>query len=1053
MKKFICLLISILAFWNSSGQNAQKDFLLEGTVMDQSGEPVTGALVYSEMSMKGNTSDENGNFKLNTYIGDRIIVSLLGYANHTITITERTGKNITVTMIPDIEQLEETVVIGYGTINRKELTSSVATVKAEALNEVVGTTVSNALKGKVTGLRIYSTSGAPGTQASITIRGGSSINKSNEALILIDGVPGALSNVNPQDIASVEVLKDAASTAIYGSRASNGIILITTKEGSNNKLTVNANVSYGYQNASKRIDRINAEQYLSIVRPALARSPYSSLLRQAHPAGTGNTSSSSFSTRYLKHGESLQHGWRWMWDPVSPQKVLIFEDNNIEDELFEGGSIINAYISLNGGNERNKYMVSAGYVGDNGYTPSRSWDNITFRANNTYSITKKLKLISNLSAYKTMSVPYASESAIFSKGIHLAPTIRSVMENGSEAPGWDQSYQNPSYLINNIVNKRNDWGFRGILGLEYEIIEGLKAKLSGSYNTAVMHREYFEKLNIYNDLRNANYYGSIDQTSQIDFTLNYDKTIRQDHKIQAVAGVSSIYYNLYDYNALAYGGSRDDIITLNGSSEYTSATSSRERERLNSFFARLTYGYKGRYLITASVRGDGSSRFARGNRWGYFPGVSAGYIISEEPFMKKAEWLSLLKIRASYGMTGNNSVGRFDYQGVWGPSTAYGGNSTYLPSAIPNYTLSWETSSQIDIGFDISFLKNRINLVFDYYNKTTRNLLFNDKLPNTSGFGTVDKNIGKVRFWGYEVQLDANLISHKNFSWDFGANVSYNMNKVLKLPDNGNWKNRMNGLQFSDDYYAGVGGIAEGERMYGVVGYKVSHILDNAEQAANAMYDERAAGYDPISGTFEQGRKIPGDYEWIDKNEDGQITTKDQWVLGYLVPTTTGGFNTNFRIYNFEVYANFDYALGHVIYDRQISLVNSGMNNGSLTPTVDVLEYWQKEGDAAHTQYARFDVEDGSNQGQWNHYRTSDANVYKGDYLAFREFKVAYNFSHKLLNKARIQKCQIYLSGQNLYCWSQYPGYMTEYSSSNRNLNDGNYPQPRIFTLGLNITF
>ena len=171
------------------------------------------------------------------------------------------------------------------------------------------------------------------------------------------------------------------------------------------------------------------------------------------------------------------------------------------------------------------------------------------------------------------------------------------------------------------------------------------------------------------------------------------------------------------------------------------------------------------------------------------------------------------------------------------------------------------------------------------------------------------------------------------------------------------------------------------------------------------------------------------------------------------MPTTTGGFNTNFRIYNFEVYANFDYALGHVIYDRQISLVNSGMNNGSLTPTVDVLEYWQKEGDAAHTKYARFDVEDGSNQGQWNHYRTSDANVYKGDYLAFREFKVAYNFSHKLLNKARIQKCQIYLSGQNLYCWSQYPGYMTEYSSSNRNLNDGNYPQPRIFTLGLNITF
>ncbi len=1051
MKKILIFISLLFAAIAASGQNPEDEYVLHGKVMDQNGEPLTGVLVFSENSFKGGVSDENGNFSMDTWKGDRVSATILGFVTQTFEIAGQ--DNVVIRMEQDIEQLEETVVIGYGTINRKELTSSVSTVKAESLNKVVGTTVSNALKGKVTGLRIYSTSGAPGTQASITIRGGSSINKSNEALILIDGVPGSLSNVNPQDIASVEVLKDAASTAIYGSRASNGIIMITTKEGSNQKLTVNANVSYGYQNASKRIDRLNAEEYLSVVRPALARSQYASLLTQAHPAGTGNTETSAFSTRYLRHGETLADGWRWMWDPISPRKVLIFEDNDIEDELFEGGSIINAYLSLNGGNDRNKYMISAGYVGDTGYTPERSWDNITFRANNTYSITRKLKLISNISAYRTMSVPYANEAAIFSRGVHLSPAIRGVMADGTDSPGWDQNYQNPVYLINNIVNKRNDYGFRGILGLEYEIIDGLKAKVSGSYNAAVMHREYFEKANVYNNLRNANYYGSIDQTSQIDITLNYDKTFRKDHKISAVAGVSSLYYNIYDYNAQAHGGSKDDIYTLNAASEYDSATSTRERERMNSFFARATYSWKEKYLLTASIRGDGSSRFARGNRWGWFPGISAGYVMTEEPFMQDARWLSLLKIRASYGATGNNSVGRFDYQGLWGSSTAYVGASTWLPSDIPNTALTWETSSQADVGLDISFLENRINLVLDYYDKITSNLLFNDKLPNTSGFGSVDKNIGKVRFWGFEAQIDARLISRKNFSWDFGANVSWNMNKVLKLPDNGNYKNRVGGVQFSDDYYAGVGGIAEGERMYSVVGYKVSHILDTAEEAANAMYDERAGGYDPATGTKEQGRKIAGDYEWVDKSGDGMITPKDQYVLGYLVPTTTGGFNTSFRIYNFEVYANFDYALGHVIYDRQISLVNAGMQDGTLTPTKDVLDYWQKEGDAAGTEYARFDINDGSNDGQWNHYRTSDRNTYKGDYLSFREFKVAYNFSHKLLNKARIQQCQIYLSGQNLYCWSEYPGYMTEYSSSNRNLSDGNYPQPRIFTLGLNITF
>lgn len=1049
--RWLLCTLGIMALTMLQAQNNETRFTLKGTIIDKDSKPVVGATVYSSQTQLGTVTSVGGNFQIETYKGDELSITFLGYKPYKTIVNS--ANPLQIVLESDSQEINEVIVVGYGTLTKKEVTSSISRVTGEDLNKVTGTTVSNALKGKTTGLRVFSTSGAPGTQASITIRGGSSINKSNDALILIDGVPGALSNVNPQDIASIEILKDAASTAIYGSRASNGIVLITTKEGHESKPTVTANISYGFQNASKRIDRLNAAEYLSIMRPALERSPYANLLRQAHPAGTGNTSESSFSTRYAKRGETLAPGWRWMYDPIAPTKVLLFEDNDLEDELFEGGNIINAYVGLNGGTQKNKYLVSLGYVGDDGYTPKRSWDNLTLRVNNSYNITDNLKLTTNLSAYKTWSVPYASESDIFSKGVHLAPTIRDVMSDGTDAPGKDKDYRNPLYLIDNIENQRKDWGFIGKIGLEWEFFKGLTAKLEGSYNAAIMHREYFEKKNFYNDLRPANYYGSNNQTSQLDFTVNYNRTFNDQHKIQAVVGFSSLYYNLYSYNTQAYGGSRDDIITVNGASVYTSATSSRERERMNSFFGRVTYSFKSKYLLTASLRADGSSRFAKGNRWGYFPGISAGYLLSEEDFMKNLSWLSMVKIRASYGMTGNNSVGRFDYQGLWHSSSPYNGAGTYIPTAIPNAALTWESSGQVDAGLDLAFLNNRINVVFDYYNKTTRNLLFSDKLPNTSGFGSVDKNVGKVRFWGYETQIDVNIMTKKNFKWDIAANISYNMNKVLKLPDNGNYKNRMNGMEFADDYYAGIGGIAEGERMYGVIGYKVSHILDNAEAAANAMYDERAAGYDPETGTYEKGRKIAGDYEWVDRDGSNTITSKDQFVLGYLVPTTTGGFNTSIKVYNFEVYANFDYAMGHVIYDRQISLVNAGMGDGYLTPTKDVLKYWTRPGDAAHTQYARFDVEDGSNNGQWNHYRTSDANVYKGDYLAFREFKVSYNIPQSLLNKIKIKAAQIYVSGQNLCCFSQYPGYMTEYSSANRNSSDGNYPQPRIWSMGLNITF
>jgi TonB-linked SusC/RagA family outer membrane protein len=1046
---FFCICFSLSVF---SQQNITD---ISGKVLDKNGLPVISAVVSVKNTTIATTTDQSGKFKLKCNIGSKVTIRSVGYNDQVIVANE--SKEYLIVLEESAYLLDEMIVIGYGTSTKREVASAISQIKGEDMNRVANSSLSTALKGKSTGLRVFNTSGAPGTQASITVRGGSSINKSNEALVLVDGMPSSFSSVNPQDVESVEILKDAASTAIYGARASNGIILITTKSGRAGKITIDGNVSYGFQNASQRIDRLNAQEYLTLMRPALARSPYSNLLAAVHPAGTGNGNTSSFSTRLLNSGEETPAGWLSMADPNDPTRTLVFENNSLQDLVFAGGNIVNAYAGISGGSDRSNFRLSLGYIGDKSYTPNRTWNNLNIRSQYSYKLSDRITLSSNLFMLRTASDPYASEPAIFSTGIHLAPTIRSQMPDGTIPTGKDRGYQNPMYIMDYVVNKRLDLRGSSKLGLEWRLLDELSAKFETFYEASYNHRDYFEKKHAFNNLRPARYYGGLNQVQQHDFSLNYNKTFNSVHKVSGVVGASYLHYNIYSYNAQANGSSRDDLTTLNSSSVYESATSSRERETLNSLFGRLSYNYKMKLLLSASMRADGSSKFAKGNRWGYFPGVSVGYVMSEEDFMKNSlSWVSLFKLRTSYGLTGNNSVGRYSYQGEWKPGDSYLGSVGFTPSTMPNYALTWENTKQFDVGFEFGVFKNRLNFDIDYYQKITDNLLFTDRLPNTSGFGSIEKNIGRVKFWGYEFSLNANIINARDFKWDFGGNISYNLNKVLKLPDNGNEFNRVSGLMYSGigrDTKSGVGGIAEGERLYGIIGYKVSHILDTDQEAAAAMYDQRAGGYDPVTKTFKKGRKIAGDYEWVDRNGDGRITPDDQYVLGYLVPNTTGGFNTRVAYKGFELYLAFDYALGHSIYDRQISLINGGMQNGYLSPSREVLGYWQNPGDAANTKFARFDVEDGNNNGQWNHYRTSEMNVYKGDYLSFREMRFAYSFPTALLRNVKISNLQLYLSGQNLYTFTAYQGYITEYSGSGRNLGDGNFPLARIWSVGLSTKF
>lgn len=1046
MKRMLCLFVMSLFLCTV---NAADNDNIKGIVIDDAGVPLIGASITIKDIPGGSITDLEGNFDVKARYGDILVVSYLGYNTKEVKVTDA---QLTIVMSESHNVLDELVVIGYGTTTKRDLTSAISQVKSDDLNRVVSSNISSALKGKTTGLRVHSASGAPGRQAEITIRGGSSVQKSNSALVIVDGIPSSLANVSPEDVESIEILKDAASTAIYGSRASNGIVLVTTKSGKKGKPTVTARVSYGYQNAARKLNRVSTEQYLQLTRTAISRSPFINMLDAAHPAGGGNTASSVWSTRYLNEGETVPRGWKSMADPVRRGKTLVYQDNDLQDDFLDGGSIINAYASVAGGTEGMKYMTSFSYIKDMGFVPSSNWDNLTARANFTIDLSPTVRLHTNMSATRSYADRINNETDIFARGIHLAPTIRDKMQDGSIPGGKDTSIRNPFFITKNVVYNNLTFNFSGKVGLEWDIIEGLTARADVTYSPYYTHREFFEKKNVYNEGRDAQYFGDINQTTQFEGTLNYERQLSEKHKISALVGGAMLSYNIYPYSAKAKGGSRDDIITLNASTEYLGASSSREKERLNSFFGRMSYGFDNRWNTTLSFRGDGSSVLS--SKWKFFPGVSTGYVLSEEEFIKNISWLDLTKVRVSYGLTGNNNVlGRYAYQGLWSLNSSYNGEAVGTPSSIANKDLKWETTTQFDAGVDFAFFRNRLNVNADYYRKVTKDLLFNVPLPNTSGFGSIEQNYGTVLFWGLETSVSAVVINTKDLGLEVGANISYNMNKIKKLPNNGQYKNRIGGASFPDEPEASVGGLAEGDRMYGVVGWKVSHILDSDEAAANAYYDERAAGWDPVSKTYVKGRKIAGDYEWLDKNGDGKITEKDQYVLGHLVPTTTGGFNFNLRFKDFELYTLWDYALGHVIYDRQISYLMGLNDDGFLIPTKEALDTWRQPGDANKVRYARIDISDGAATGQWNHMRTSNMNVYKGDYLSLREVKIGYNIPKQLLSRLKLKTMNVYVAGQNLYYFTKYPGYVTEYSGSGRNSSDSNYPMPRIFSIGAQVTF
>lgn len=1060
---FECIAILLLSipFFTTTPAYAQKQTdrqTVSGRVLDQDGTPIPGVAVFVKGTNSGVTTSSDGTYSITANADDELVFSSLGYSEKTIAVGS--GGIVNVTLESEAIGLDETIVIGYGTQSRRTITSAVAKVSGDVMKNNPVTTVGDALKGRIAGARVYTDNFTPGTDATITIRGGSSINGSNAPLVLVDGIERPMGGLNPSDIESIEVLKDAASTAIYGSRASNGIILITTKSGSQStKPAITFESTVGLQGPETLYPLMNSEDYLTYVRPAANNKKFApNLALDGKSCSSVNSPSSIYSSRYLNDGETIPAGYKSMADPLDPTKTLIFEDNDWQRVFYRTTVYQNYYLNVTGGNQSNSYLASVGYTDDDGVALGTGFKRLATKLNLKTDITDRLHFRGNVDFSYTQDQRISDYRNNIARSLYSAPTMKLYFEDGTPTWGINETATSPLYYfyIHNRHNNTTRISLYG--GLTYDITKYLKADVQLSYFIHNNQNGDFENANHYSEARATSENYSEYKNRKLEAFLNYKRTV-SNHSFDIIGGYSYLYTNNFSFGAASEGGSTDKIRTLTAGPTKTKAVSDLSDECLIGYFGRLNYDYAKKYLFSVSFRADGSSRFTKGHQWGYFPAASVGWIVSEEPFLQGSRGLSFLKLRASYGMTGNNAIGLYDALGAYATSKYYG-QAAMVPSAMPNDDLTWETTTQTDLGLELGLFSNRVMINYDYFRKITDNLLFSVTLPNTSGFSSVMSNTGKVLFHGFDLEVSTKNINRKNFKWDSKFTWSFVKNMVLELPDNGMDKNRIGGIMVGDG--SSFGGIAEGEPMFGFYGYVVDHILQNAEEAANARYDTGSKGLDPETGKNNTGKKYAGDYEW--KNREGsstrkvggvdveQINEEDQFLLGYLVPHSTGGFGNTFTIGNFMMNLYLDWALGHSIMNMNEGYTFTNHMTCDTAINEKVKTCWTGEGDT-NAKYARFCTTDPQQSGNFN--RVSDVFTYRGDYLCIREVSLGYNLPKSVLQHLRMQSASIVLSGNNLHYFTAVPGVSPEVGSGDNfdHSYGGAYPPMRKVSVGVKVTF
>lgn len=1024
------------------------DVDISGKITDENGQGLPGATVVVKETSNGVTADLDGNYKLSVPEDAVLVISFVGYITQEVDIAGRSSVDLQMEL--DAAQLDEVVVVGYGTVRKRDMTSAISQVSSGDIDKRVATRLDDALQGKMAGVLIQQTSGVPGAAPVIRIRGTNSITEGNQPLFVIDGMPVEdaviIANLNMNDVASVEVLKDAASAAIYGSRGSNGVVIITTKKGRSGAAQITYSTYYGVQQAEKTLDLLTGPEYAEY---AIERREW---LVSQDP-------SLDLSTPNADRPRKLRIDPNWASGNV--------ETFDPQDEIFRSAPIQSHNLSISGGTDNTTYLMSMAYLDQEGIVKNTSFDRYAFRINLESQIQKRIKVGLNLApSFSTQQDSNSEGKDQGISGVLRSPPIfdwndiywnegaqrfehdylTEYGNNTGALPGrmYGMDHINQEFKRNQLLSSAF---------INVDIVDGL------SFRTAIHYRQNSLKSNDYRDIksgrgtRSSKVGNGYNTNWTLENTLNYSKLVGK-HSITGLVGYSS--QKDYSENTLVEGRGfvNDIILTLGGAASIPSWSQSIQEWSMLSSFARATYSYDSRYMLTASIRRDGSSRFGANNKWGVFPAVSAAWRISDESFMSSSSTFNNLKLRASFGVTGNNRIGNYrPFAALFSSNALLGGSNVVglIPGSFENQDLSWEKNQTINLGLDIGILQDKVTVALEVYKSITKDLLLNVPVPHTTGFGSAIQNVGEVQNKGFEMEISTRNISTSDFSWNSSFVFSFNKNEVLKMgPDGSAIKN--GDFWCRDCSYTGIGYPIGSFNLYETDGIYMSQ-----------------AEVDAVPQFADEG---VGDVKWLDVNGDGLVNPDDRRPLGNPTPITNFGITNSLTYKGFDLNLFINGAGGHETFfawSRYISRPSTGV----------LLKEWtnryrspENPGNGIVPQ-ATSDT--GTNGGQ----EENDRWLYDADWWRIKNLTLGYTFPAASLEKLKISSFRLYVSADNLFINTKYPGYNPEGGlkpnpdqgttqsesvfnsrfsqnqspSFNLGMDFGSSPLAKRFIVGLNITF
>ena len=1080
--------LAVLLSWLFAVGLYAQNITIKGNVTDNVfKEPVIGATIVIQGTSNGTVTDYDGNYTLSDVPENaKLEFSYVGMKTQVVNVAGKT--TINVVMVEDVELLEEVVVTGYGGKQlRSKVTNSIAKVAEETLTVGVYSNPAQALSGAVSGLRVVQSSGNPGAAPAIILRGGTNLDGSGSPLIMVDGqLRSSLSDINPEDIESMEVLKDAGATALYGARASNGVVLVTTKSGKSGQRSINFKAKLGLNYVNNPYTFLGTEDYITHMRTAYDKTPWApkANLNAAQPMGTGNVygpnmlwNLMAYDKNSQTHADLLGKGWKLMDDPLNSANKLMYRDTDIAKYSFVDPAITQDYnVNMSGGNENGTYYAGLGYNHSEGLPITSFYERFSFVLNGSYKVTDWLKTISNFNYnranWNSMPPTQTSEANYFGRIQSLPPTARFEDEDGNmllgnNAGDGNQSYQAHKFLRDNQTDK-----FTMIQSAEVTLHKSLMLRGSaqwyydeGFYES--FNRDFESSPGNWNRTRSSSAEFARNLSQTYNATLNYNKVFPGQHSLDALLGTEFFDQETKGFNASGSGAPTDDFHDLgltDPGENKRSIDSWHSKYRILSYFGRVNYDYKDKYLASAVFRQDGYSSLLGDNRWGFFPGLSLGWLFGSEDFVKdNIPAMSFGKLRTSFGLNGNASgIGAYTLQGSYNPQK-YNGRTGFLIGTLPNPSLRWEKTRTFEVGADVSFFENKLNTNITYYNRLTMDKYAAFALPSTTGFSSITNNNGEFRNQGVELEVSGKILQRKDFSWDMKGNISYNKNTIVSLPHNGLERNRQGGIEIytgKGDEKIFVGGYQEGQEPGLLVGYKFQGIYKSVDEIPGNLVvktgnDQGKYQYGPDAYNAlteaQKGNAIliePGDAKWKDINGDGIIDNFDRVVIGNTTPRWTGGFNTTFNYKQFMLYGRFDFGLGFWTYDQARPWFLGNMQ-GTYNTTTDVFDTWTPEN--LNAKFPRYVWADQLGTGNLN--RTSTLFAHRGDYLAFRELSLAYTLPSSIAEKLHMQNMNVSVTGQNLGYLKTAPVPNPERSYGGGVAHGTGYGLPRTVLFGVNLTF